>query len=79
MNNLHHLVALRQVLYLGISDAPAWIAAQADQYIVDHDKTQFVAYQGRWNIMERSFEREIIPMARVFGMAPFPWDVLGTR
>ncbi len=26
--------------------------------------------------MERSFEREIIPMAREFGMALAPWDVL---
>ncbi|SJL15593.1 probable Aryl-alcohol dehydrogenase [NADP(+)] [Armillaria ostoyae] len=62
MDNLHHLVALRKVLYLGISDAPAW--------------TPFVVYQGRWNVMERSFEREIIPMAREFGMALAPWDVL---
>lgn len=24
-------------------------------------------YQGMWNVMERSFEREIIPMARAHG------------
>lgn len=76
MDNLHHLVALRKVLYLGISDAPAWVVAQANQYAIDHGKTPFVVYQGRWNVMERSFEREIIPMAREFGMALAPWDVL---
>ncbi|KAK0472578.1 NADP-dependent oxidoreductase domain-containing protein [Armillaria novae-zelandiae] len=76
MDNLHHLVALRKVLYLGISDAPAWVVAQANQYAMDHGKTPFIVYQGRWNVMERSFEREIIPMARQFGMALAPWDVL---
>lgn len=29
--------------------------------------TPFVVYQGAWNVMERSFEREIIPMARSEG------------
>ena len=29
--------------------------------------TPFVIYQGAWNVMERSFEREIIPMARSEG------------
>ena len=29
--------------------------------------TPFVIYQGAWNMMERSFEREIIPMARSEG------------
>lgn len=30
-------------------------------------KTPFVVYQGRWNILERDFERDIIPMAREEG------------
>lgn len=30
-------------------------------------KTPFVIYQGRWNILERDFERDIIPMAREEG------------
>ncbi|KAJ4196221.1 aryl-alcohol dehydrogenase [Fusarium falciforme] len=40
-------------------------------------KTPFSIYQGRWNVMRRDFEREIIPMARHYGMALAPWDVLG--
>ena len=52
----------------GISDAPAWVVAKANQYARDHGKTPFVIYQGEWNIMKRSFEREIIPMARGEGM-----------
>lgn len=77
MDALHLLVAQGKVLYLGISDTPAWVVAAANTYAKAHGKTQFSVYQGRWNVMLRDMEREIIPMARHFGMALAPWDVLG--
>ncbi|KAJ7620415.1 Aldo/keto reductase [Roridomyces roridus] len=77
MNGLHNLVVQGKVLYLGISDAPAWVVSQANQYARDHGKTPFAIYQGAWNVMERSFEREIIPMARAHGLALAPWNVVG--
>ncbi|KAJ7282049.1 Aldo/keto reductase [Mycena rebaudengoi] len=76
MNGLHNLVVQGKVLYLGVSDTPAWVVAQANQYARDHGKTPFVIYQGNWNILDRSFEREIIPMARAHGLALAPWGVL---
>ncbi|KAG2413611.1 aryl-alcohol dehydrogenase [Aspergillus terreus] len=78
MDSLHILVQQGKVLYLGISDSPAWVVSAANTYARDHGKTPFSIYQGRWNIMKRDFEREIIPMARHFGMALAPWDVLGS-
>ncbi|THU90336.1 Aldo/keto reductase [Dendrothele bispora CBS 962.96] len=77
MDGLHHLVASGKVLYLGISDTPAWIVSQANQYAEDHGKTPFVIYTGKWSVLDRSFERDIIPMARLNGMALAPWGVLG--
>lgn len=77
MDSLHILVEQGKVLYLGISDTPAWIVSAANYYARAHGKTPFCIYQGRWNVMLRDFEREIIPMARHFGMALAPWDVLG--
>jgi len=77
MNALHNLVVQGKVLYLGISDAPAWIVPKANQYAKDHGKTPFSIYQGKWSVLERSFERDIIPMARAEGLALAPWDVLG--
>ncbi|KAI0264139.1 NADP-dependent oxidoreductase domain-containing protein [Gloeopeniophorella convolvens] len=77
MNALHNLVAQGKVLYLGISDSPAWIVPKANQYAKDHGKTPFSIYQGQWSVYERSFERDIIPMARAEGLALAPWDVLG--
>jgi aryl-alcohol dehydrogenase-like predicted oxidoreductase len=51
----------------GASNTPAWVVAKANQYARDHGKSQFVIYQGAWNVMDRSFERDIIPMARSEG------------
>ncbi|TFK49877.1 Aldo/keto reductase [Heliocybe sulcata] len=76
MNALHNLVVQGKVLYLGISDAPAWVVSKANQYARDHGKTPFVIYQGAWNVMQRDFERDIIPMARSEGLALAPWNVL---
>ena len=77
MDSLHVLVLQGKVLYLGISDSPAWIVSAANEYARAHGKTPFSIYQGRWNVMLRDFERDIIPMARHYGMALAPWDVLG--
>lgn len=77
MDSLHILVEQGKVLYLGISDTPAWIVSAANTYAQAHGKTPFSVYQGRWNVMLRDFERDIIPMARHFGMALAPWDVIG--
>ncbi|KIJ62587.1 hypothetical protein HYDPIDRAFT_114235 [Hydnomerulius pinastri MD-312] len=76
MNGLHTLVQQGKVLYLGVSDTPAWIVSQANQYARDHGKTPFIIYQGAWNVMSRSFERDIIPMCKHQGMALAPWGVL---
>ncbi|KAI5119360.1 hypothetical protein M0805_008515 [Coniferiporia weirii] len=43
---------------------------------MDHGKTPFAIYQGAWNVLERSLERDIIPMARTHGLALAPWNVL---
>ncbi|KAL1866894.1 putative aryl-alcohol dehydrogenase aad14 [Diaporthe australafricana] len=77
MDALHVLVEQGKVMYLGASDTPAWVVAAANTYAIDHGKTPFSIYQGRWNVLIRDMERDIIPMARQFGMAIAPWDVLG--
>ncbi|CCM02031.1 uncharacterized protein FIBRA_04107 [Fibroporia radiculosa] len=78
MNGLHHLVAQGKVLYLGISDTPAWVVSKANMYARQNGKTPFVVYQGAWSIFQRDFERDIIPMALAEGMALAPWNVLAS-
>ncbi|KAJ9109324.1 putative aryl-alcohol dehydrogenase aad14 [Naganishia friedmannii] len=77
MHSFHQLVVSGKVLYLGISDTPAWIVSAANTYAEREGLTPFAVYQGQWNVMVRDFERDILPMARHFGMALCPWDVMG--
>ncbi|KAK9342778.1 NADP-dependent oxidoreductase domain-containing protein [Lipomyces starkeyi] len=77
MHSLNDLVVAGKVLYLGISDSPAWVVAKANQYARDHGLRQFVVYQGLWNASIRDFERDIIPMCRDEGMGLCPYGTLG--
>jgi len=77
MDSLQYLVAQGRVLYLGVSDSPAWFVAAANTYAMAHGRTPFSVYQGRWNVLQRDLERDVVPMAKHFGMAIAPWGVLG--
>ncbi|KAJ5753699.1 uncharacterized protein N7511_007852 [Penicillium nucicola] len=77
MHSLNDLVVAGKVIYLGISDSPAWVVAKANQYARDHGLRQFSVYQGLWNASIRDFEREILPMCRDENMGVIPWGTLG--
>lgn len=77
MQSLNHVVAAGKVLYLGVSDTPAWVVSKANEYARNHGLRQFSVYQGRWNAGARDFERDIIPMVRSENMGLVPWGVLG--
>ena len=63
MDSLHTLIVQGKVLYLGVSDSPAWFVSQANMYARLTGKTPFVIYQGKWSILARDIERDILPMA----------------
>jgi aryl-alcohol dehydrogenase-like predicted oxidoreductase len=77
MQSLARVVKSGKVLYLGISDTPAWIVSKANQYARDHVLTPFVVYQGCWNVMVRDFQRDILPMCIEEDMALAPWGAVG--
>lgn len=77
MRALDDLVRAGKVLYLGISDTPAWWVAEANRYAKDHALTPFAIYQGYWNLASRDMERDIVPMCRAHGMAIAAYGVLG--
>lgn len=76
MHSLNDVVIAGKVLYLGISDCPAWFVASANRYARDHGLRPFVIYQGMWNAAMRDFERDIIPLAKFEGMALAPYGTL---
>lgn len=77
MQSLNQLVQQGKVLYLGISDTPAWIVSKANEYARNHGLRGFSVYQGRYNAADRDLERDVMPMVRSEGMALCPWAALG--
>ncbi|OSD05339.1 norsolorinic acid reductase [Trametes coccinea BRFM310] len=77
MQALDSLVKANKVLYLGISDTPAWIVVKANEYARAHGMAQFVVYSGIWSIGTRDIERDIVPMCRAEGMGVTPWVLSG--
>ncbi|TAQ91672.1 hypothetical protein B7494_g66 [Chlorociboria aeruginascens] len=77
MQSLNHLVISGKVLYLGVSDTPAWIVSKANEYARQNGLRQFSVYQGQWSAAARDFERDIIPMCQAEGMGLAPWGALG--
>jgi len=73
MQSLNTLVQQGKVLYLGISDTPAWIVSKANEYARQNGLRQFSVYQGKWNAAYRDLERDIIPMCESEGMGRSRW------
>src|SRR5580698_9416290 len=76
MRALDDLVRAGKILYVGVSDAPAWVVSRANTMAELRDWSAFVALQIEYNLIERTPERELIPMARELGMTVTPWSPL---
>ncbi len=77
MRGLDDLVRSGKVHYVGISDTPAWIVAQANTMADLRGWTRFIALQIEYSLIERTPERDLLPMAEAFGMSVTPWGPLG--
>jgi aryl-alcohol dehydrogenase-like predicted oxidoreductase len=71
------LVRAGKVNYVGLSDAPAWIASQANTLAALRGWSPFVALQVQYSLIERTSERELLPVAEAFGLAVTAWAPLG--
>ena len=76
MRALDDAVSAGKVLYLGISDAPAWVVARANTLAQWRDRTSFAGIQVPYNLLQRDIERELLPMAEAFGMSVAAWAPL---
>ncbi|MBF6224848.1 aldo/keto reductase [Nocardia abscessus] len=73
---LDEVVRAGKVLYIGISDAPAWVVAQANTLAHCRNQTPFAGLQVPYNLLQRDVERELLPMAEAFGMSVTTWAPL---
>jgi aryl-alcohol dehydrogenase-like predicted oxidoreductase len=78
MRGLDDLVRQGKILYAGISDAPAWWVAQANTLAELRGWTQFVGLQIEYNLIERSVERELIPVAKALNLGVLAWSPLAS-
>lgn len=76
MRGLDDLVRQGKVNYIAISDTPAWIVAKGNTYAELMGWSQFVALQVEYSLLQRSPERDLIPMASHFEMSLLPWAPL---
>lgn len=70
------LVRSGKVLYVGISDTPAWVVSQANMLADLRGWSRFVTLQAPYSLADRALERDLIPMAEANDMAVLAWGVL---
>src|SRR5262245_638771 len=78
MRGLDDLVRQGKVLYVGVSDAPAWWVAQANTLAELRGWSRFVGLQIEYSLIERTVERELIPMARALELGVVAWAPLSS-
>ena len=77
LRGLDDLVRAGKVLYIGISDTPAWVASRAQAIAELRGWSAFVAYQGAYNVVNRGIEADVLPMTRALGLSVLAFDLLG--
>jgi aryl-alcohol dehydrogenase-like predicted oxidoreductase len=78
MRALDDMVKSGKILYIGISDAPAWVVSQANTLANLKGWTEFASIQIEHSLIERTSERELLPMANVLDIGITAWSPLGS-
>ncbi|AMS26990.1 aldo/keto reductase [Bacteroidetes bacterium UKL13-3] len=76
MRGLDDLIRQGKVNYIGISDTPAWIISKGQTLSELMGWSQFVSLQVEYSLLQRTPERDLIPMANHFNMTVTPWAPL---
>jgi aryl-alcohol dehydrogenase-like predicted oxidoreductase len=76
MRALDDLVTAGKVRYIGFSNTPAWVTAQAQTMALLRAWTPIIALQVEYSLLARTVEGELAPLALDQGMALTPWSPL---
>src|ERR1700736_4820554 len=76
IRGLDDLIRQGKVLYVGISDAPAWWIAQANTLAQLRGWSPFVGLQIEYSLIERTVKRELVPMAKALNLGLTAWSPL---
>lgn len=77
LRSFDDLVRSGKVVYVGISDTPAWQVSRMQAIAELRGWSPLVALQIPYSLIERTVERELMPMARELGLGVLPWSPLG--
>ena len=77
MRALDDMVRSGKILYIGVSDAPAWIVSQVNTLANLRGWTEFTGLQIEYSLIERTPERELLPMADALNIGVTAWSPLG--
>lgn len=77
LRGLDDLVRTGKILYVGISDTPAWQVSRMQTIADLRGWAPLIALQVEYSLIERTSERDLIPMAREIGLGVVPWSPLG--
>jgi aryl-alcohol dehydrogenase-like predicted oxidoreductase len=76
MRAFDDLVRQGKILYAGVSDMPAWIVAKGNTLAELRGWTLFAGLQIEYSLIERTPERELLPMAADLGLGVTAWSPL---
>ena len=77
MRALDDVVRAGKVLYVGVSDTPAWVVSAANVTAELRGWSAFCGLQIEYSLIERTPERDLLPMAEHFGLSVVGWAPLG--
>jgi aryl-alcohol dehydrogenase-like predicted oxidoreductase len=77
MRGFDDLVAQGKILHAGVSDMAAWAVARANTLAELRGWSPFVGLQIEYSLVERTVERELLPMAEALGLGVTAWSPLG--
>jgi aryl-alcohol dehydrogenase-like predicted oxidoreductase len=77
VRGLDRLVRDGKILYSGLSDFPAWRVATAAIMAELRGWSPISAVQLEYSLVERTAERELLPMAKAFNLGTVIWSPLG--
>lgn len=73
---LDDLIRSGKVRYIGTSTFPSWRVMESLWIAKELDLNRFVAEQPPYHLLDRSIERELLPIAQTYGIAIIPWSPL---
>ncbi len=78
LRSLDDLVRTGKVRYIGCSNFAAWQLCEALWTSKFNNLESFIAVQSRYNLLDRSIERELVPCCQTYGIGVIPWGPLAS-